>query len=68
MKRQLFQQTGKIIKLVFIGSVLLFIALFLMKTPLSDTKNQYFDLRSAVLISIGFAASFRTMLCCRKKV
>lgn len=68
MRRNLLPRIGKVVKLVFICSVLLFIAIFLVKSPLPDTKNQYYDIRTAILISVGFAASFRTMLCCRKKV
>jgi hypothetical protein len=68
MRRNLLHRIGKVLKLVFICSVLLFITIFLAKNPLPDTKNQYYDIRTAILISVGFAASFRTMLCCRKKV
>ncbi len=68
MRRNLLHKTGKVLKLVFICTGLLCIAIFLIKTPLTDTKNQCFDIRTAILISFGFAASFRTMLCCRKKV
>jgi uncharacterized membrane protein len=68
MKRHLLHKTGRVLKFMFICTVVLFIALFLVKTPLAYTKNQYYDIRSAVLISIGFATSFRAMLCCRKKV
>ncbi|MDF2908261.1 MAG: hypothetical protein K0R34_3582 [Herbinix sp.] len=68
MNRHVLNQTGRALKIVFICSVLLYIALFLMKNPLSDTIGQGYELRSAVLISIGFAVSFRAMLCCRKKV
>jgi uncharacterized membrane protein len=66
--RDLLHKTGRVLKFVFICTVVLFIALFLVKNPIAYTKNQYYDIRSAVLISLGFAASFRTMLCCRKKV
>ena len=68
MKRYLLYKTGKVLKLVFICVVLLLIVLILIKNPLTETKNQCLDIRTAILISIGFAASFRTMLCCRKKV
>lgn len=68
MTRYLLHKAGKVLKITFICTVSLFIALFLVKNPPTDTNNQYFDIRTAILISIGFAASFRTMLCCRKKV
>lgn len=68
MKKYLLLKAGKVLKLVFICSVLFYIALFLFKNPLPDTKNQYYDIRTAILISVGFAGSFRAMLCCRKKV
>ncbi len=67
MKRYLLYKTGKILKLIIICSVILYITLFLIKTPLTAARNQY-DIRAAILISVGFAASFRAMLCCRKKV
>jgi Kef-type K+ transport system membrane component KefB len=68
MKRHLLHKLWRVLKLVFICTVVLFIALFLVKSPLAYTKNQDYDIRTAILISIGFATSFRTMLCCRKKV
>ncbi len=68
MRSYFLYKTGKILKSVFIYGVLLLMVIFLIKNPLTETKNQCLDIRTAILISIGFAASFRTMLCCRKKV
>jgi hypothetical protein len=68
MKSHVLRSTGKVLKLVFVCSVLLYIAVFHVNNQLAVSENQYFDLRSAALISIGFAVSFRAMLCCRKKV
>ena len=68
MKRSQLLQGWKLIKLAIICSVSLYIAVFLVENPISDTVNQPYDIYSAILISLGFAASFRTLLYCRKKV
>ncbi len=68
MNRYLLHKVGKVLKSLFIVSVLLYIAMFLFINPIPTGKNQYFDIRTAILISLGFAGSFRAMLCCRKKV
>lgn len=65
---RLVGKIGRGIKLLFISSVLMLILLLLYKNPASETVDSCFDLNCALLISLGFAISFRMMLCCRKKV
>ena len=68
MSIQVLRLAGKALKLLLVCSVLLYMLIMLTITPFSDMKSQSYDLPSAMLISVGFAASFRAMLCCRKKV
>jgi hypothetical protein len=68
MRRKQFLRTCELLRLASILSMLLFIVLLLIKYPPSGAKLGYFDIRSAILISLGFAGGFRAMLWCRKKV
>ena len=66
--RDIVKKIGKTTKLLFISVVLIYIFLLLLGNPISNVRNSGFDLKSALLISAGFAGSFRAMMCCRKKV
>ncbi len=68
MFRRLVGKITRGIKLLFISSVLIFIILLSSKNLISEASGSNFDLNCALIISLGFAISFRVMLCCRKKV
>ena len=58
----------RILKQVIVCSVIFYIVAVLIQDPQNMGQQQYFDLRSSVIISLGFATSFRAMMWCRKKV
>lgn len=68
MIRHQLLQGWRFIKLAIIFSVLVYIALFIMQKPYAVTENQSFDFYSSVLISLGYAISFRMVIYCRRKV
>ena len=67
MKKHKLYPAIQLLKQIFVVSVIIYILGALIQSPQS-MDHQYFDLRSAVIISLGFATSFRAMLWCRKKV
>jgi hypothetical protein len=68
MRKDLVKELGRVIKLLFILIILAFISFVFIENPISWNGKGAFDLESSILISAGFAGSFRAMLCCRKKV
>ena len=68
MKKHKPYPTIRLLKQIFVGSVIAYIVAALIQSPQNMDHQQYFDLRSAVIISLGFATSFRAMMWCRKKV
>ncbi|MDF2484315.1 MAG: hypothetical protein K0R46_483 [Herbinix sp.] len=68
MREDIIQELGKAFRFILIIIVLSFVSISVLKNPVLWTQNQGYDLKSAIIISVGFAGSFRAMLCCRKKV
>jgi hypothetical protein len=66
ISKHIFLRLAKIVKAVIIAAVIGYIMLNLLGiSPISGIGRQGLDLKAAAVISLGFAASLRTMLCSR---